>query len=153
MIFDETTYIALKAFVETSLQQVEGVPDTELMVEVSPSNMGEQWTGVRMSKLPTATEKRRFVSGLSEVEYAFQLISSQSFSEDEDINIGYSTYLNKVTNSVVSRFREGERPELQGRAKLVKVDVLQQQSQLGTDGKTAIAYVQDIIFTVEIRRY
>ena len=49
MIFDETIYTALKDYVEGSLSQVEGVPDTSLKVEFAPSNMGEYLVFVKFN--------------------------------------------------------------------------------------------------------
>ena len=81
------------------------------------------------------------------------MISNQPFTEDEGQNIGYSTYLNKLTDNIVKRFKRGELPAMPDGAKLIDVTVLQQQGQLGTDGKNTSAYVQDINFIVETRSY
>lgn len=147
----EAIYTALKDYIELALQATaEGVPDTDLQIEIADSDLGEEWTGIRMSKLPTASTQRVFVSGTKEVVNTYQLTSKQEHDRTGSRTIAYSTYLERLAGELNRMFKAKQHPALPDGAELKKVEAVQQSTLNSADGKYS-SYILDIRFTLQIR--
>jgi len=149
----EAIYTALKDYVELGINETAGVPDTALKVEIADGTYGEDWTGIRMSKLPTgATPTKRFVDGSADVALTYQLISKQENNHTEPGAIAYSTYLEQLAWKLREMFRDRVKPSLPAGAELRDVNAVQ-QSTLTFAGDRYTGYLLDLRFVLRIRRY
>lgn len=147
----EAIYTGLKDFINLGLAAtVSGDLDTTLKVEIAKEPYGEDWTGIRMSKLPTATAQKKYVSGGGKVAYTYQLVSKQAIDHTETGAIAYSTYLDSLTGELRRLFRGGQRPILPDGMTLDKVEAVQQATLNFADG-TYSGYVLDLRFTITVR--
>lgn len=147
----EAIYTGLKAFIDLGLAATtpDGL-DTSLKVEVAEGPYGEEWTGIRMSKLPAATAQKKYVSGGGKVAYTYQLVSKQTVGRTETGAIAYSTYLDSLAGELRSLFRGGQRPVLPGGMTLDKIEAVQQATLNYADGIYS-GYVLDLRFTITAR--
>ena len=149
----EATYTALKDFVEAALAETAGsVPDTRLRVEMADGPMGEEWTGIYMSKLPTNPTRQKDIAGGGKLAFTYQLVSKQELDHSEGGAIAFSTYLEKLTSSLQQRFKSGLRPALPDGLTMLGVEAVQ-QSTLNFADTTYSGYVLDLRFTLHTRSF
>ena len=149
----EAIYIALKDYVELGINATAGVPDTALKVEMADGTYGEDWTGIRMSKLPTgATPIKRFIDGSADVALTYQLISKQENDNTEPGAIAYSTYLEQLAWKLREMFQDRVKPDLPDGAELRGVGAVQ-QSTMSFASNRYTGYLLDLRFVLRIRRY
>lgn len=153
---NKAVYDALRDYVELALRSIDsnGVSaENALFIEGAEATHGEEWTGIRMSKLPMAQTHRTFISGDKEVAVGFQLISKQSSSASISDNkaIAYSTYLEGLTGKLESMFKARVLPTLPDNCTLRRVEPVQQSTLTFSNGKYS-GYVLDIRFIIRVRR-
>ena len=127
-------------------------PDTTLKVEVAEGEFGEEWTGIRMSKLPASLVRKRFISGGGLLGMTFQMLSKQSAPNDAAHAVTYATCLEKLAGTLQGMFREGIRPVLPEGMELRGVEALR-QSTLNYADTAYGGYVLDLHFTIKTRSF
>lgn len=125
------------------------VPDTKLQVEVAEGDCGEEWTGIRMSKLPSSLTGRRYISGGALVGMTFQMFSKQRLDGGRS-SVIYAACLENLAGTLRSMFRAGIRPVLPNGMELYAVEAVQQSSLNYADAAFS-GYVLDLRFTIKTR--
>lgn len=147
----EELYTALRDYTESALQKLAGgVPNNSLHIEVVDSFQGEEWTGIRMSKLPAASTAKVYISGTRLIDYTFQIMLKQQRDHTVGGAITFSTYLEQLASKLAQMYRSGDRPALPIGMELQKVEAAQ-QSTLNFSNSAYSSYVLDLKFTLKIR--
>ena len=149
----EVIYTALKDYVELGINETAGVPDTALKVEIADGPHGEEWTGIRMSKLPTGnTPLKRFIDGSADVALTYQLISKQENDHTEPGAITYSTYLEQLAWKLREMFQARVKPDLPEGTALRGVGAVQQSTMSFASNRFS-GYLLDLRFVLRIKEY
>ena len=147
----EAVYTALQDYINAGLVQVaDGVHDTSLKAEIAGSQSGEEWTGIRMSRLPVSPVQKKDIAGNAIVYMAFQMVSKQELNHTDSGAIAYCTYLEKLTDKLREMRRARVLPALPDGVTLRNVEAVQQPSLNFTDA-TYSGYIVDLRFILKVR--
>lgn len=140
-------YLKIKDYINTCIGEINtqyNVEDTNIKIEIV-SETGE-WTGIRLSRLPSERVLRTFINGTTEKEFNLELLSKQAVKDFDSGKIAYADYLDILGDKLRSKFRT-TKPIVDG-VKFKSIDIRVSSVLQFTDGKIS-AYSLDVKFIYE----
>lgn len=136
-------YSTIKDFITTAITDIgsTGIEDTDIRLEVVPST--DEWTGIRLMKIPSVTAVKSFINGEVEGEFNLQLVSKQSVKDTASDKMTYADFLDTLGAKLKTNFRS-KRPELSG-VKFKRIEINSNATLFFTDGEYS-AYALDVKF-------
>lgn len=140
-LYDEL-YTGIKDFLAA-------VSDRELKVEIAVSRQGDEWTGVKISRLPTSQTVKAYIDGTYDMAFKLSLESKQAVTPDAAGFIADAVYLNDLCRVVTRRICSGEKPAVPPGVRFLAFELLNGPALLFTDAKYS-GYTADIQFLYKI---
>ena len=145
-------YEAVLAYIQDALDSIVGAGiDSRLKVEIARGEFGNEWTGIRTAKLPTASTVKTYIGGDRLVDFPLQIISKQSGPATDSDAIDFSSYLEDLAEELARRFRAGMRTALPDGVTLRSLSQINNSTLNFTDS-IYTGYMLDMKFTFYLRR-
>lgn len=140
-------YLKLKDYINTCILEINSqysVEDTNIKIETVSENV--EWTGIRLSRLPSERVLRTFINGTTEREFNIELLSKQAIQDYDSGKIYYADYLDILGDKLQSKFKTSK-PVVSG-VKFKSISIRVSSVMQFSDGKIS-AYSLDLKFIYE----
>jgi len=145
-------YKSIKDYIQKALNEVTAdIPTSkDIKIELSDDNTGVEWTGIKLTKLPSPQILKAYIDGSKIFAFKISLVSIQDRNRDNDSMIDYSSYLELLSDKLLELNKKGIKPDFKNGEKLEDI-IPAGSSTLNFAENNYTGYVFDLTFNIQTK--
>jgi len=145
-------YKSIKDYIQKALNEVAAdIPTSkDIKIELSDDNTGAEWTGIKLTKLPSPQVLKAYIDGSKIFAFKISLVSTQERNRDNDSMIDYSSYLELLSDKLLELNKKGIKPDFKNGETLEGI-IPAGSSTLNFAENNYTGYVFDLTFNIKTK--